>query len=272
MEDYENLDFEDINIDEIFDTELSIEDEYKIVQTRYCKPKLFRPVKTVKYKYAKELAKELHEDILNGDRVYAIISGNFIFGDFIEAFLEKTGLIADEITLSTLSISKENVDSLRNCFEMDQLNSLNLIISDYFFSHNRENISYIYEELDIRDSFQLAVAGIHTKTILIRMLDGKKIVIHGSANLRSSSSMEQIMIETNEELYDFNYDWQKKIIHKYATIRKSIRGEKLWQAVAKSEQVGKERMVEHHGELKQQEKHFIEGSQEAHSKSEVANG
>jgi hypothetical protein len=116
---------------------------------------------------------------------------------------------------------------------MKQLLKLNLIVSDYFFVHNRENISYIYEELDINNSFQLGVAGIHTKTVLIELVSGQKIVIHGSANLRSSASVEQIMIETDAYLYDFNYEWQCEILSKYGTINKSIRGGKLWQAVQK---------------------------------------
>jgi hypothetical protein len=228
MLNYETVE-DDFKTDEFF----NVSSSYKIVKTRYVKPKLFRTTKTVKYKYAKEFAFELKDDILSGQRIYAIISGNFIFGDFIEAFLEATRQIAKEITISTLSISKENIDSLRNCLEMKQLLKLNLIVSDYFFVHNRENISYIYEELDINNSFQLGVAGIHTKTVLIELVSGQKIVIHGSANLRSSASVEQIMIETDAYLYDFNYEWQCEILSKYGTINKSIRGGKLWQAVQK---------------------------------------
>jgi len=45
------------------------------------------------------------------------------------------------------------------------------------------------------------------------------------------------MIEENEELYDFNQDYQNAIIDKYSTINKEIRGENLWQVV----QTGQER-------------------------------
>jgi hypothetical protein len=71
---------------------------------------------------------------------------------------------------------------------------------------------------------------------------GKSIVIHGSANLRSSSNIEQFVIEESENLYNFNKDFQQSIIDKYKTINfgvenkntKSLRGNKLWQQVQAS--------------------------------------
>ena len=67
----------------------------------------------------------------------------------------------------------------------------------------------------------------------------KKWVIHGSANLRSSGNIEQFMIEENEDLYDFNIEYQRRIIDTYATIKKEVGGVKLWQAVAQ-EKAGEE--------------------------------
>ena len=94
-------------------------------------------------------------------------------------------------------------------------------------------IPYIYSNLDIDNKFQLAVAGVHTKTCQILTEDGRKIVIHGSANLRSSANVEQITIEENEQLYDFYEEFYSKIIDEYSTIRKPIRGNKLWNVVNK---------------------------------------
>lgn len=55
--------------------------------------------------------------------------------------------------------------------------------------------------------------------------------MHGSVNLRSSSNIEQFVIEDNKQLYDFNQDYQNRILEKYKTINKSIRGNTLWQKV-----------------------------------------
>ena len=60
---------------------------------------------------------------------------------------------------------------------------------------------------------------------------GQKIVIHGSANLRSSSNIEQFVIEESEMIYDFNFDYMSKIVEVYKTINKPIRGGKLWDVI-----------------------------------------
>ena len=136
------------------------------------------------------------------------------------------------MTISTLSMNQNNVDSLANLLQGDYVQNLNLIVSDYFFAHERNGlIPYIYQELDKDDKFQLAAAGTHCKLCIIETECGKKIVIHGSANLRTSSNIEQFVIEESEELYNFNNDFQNRIIEKYKTIKKSLRVGKLWDVI-----------------------------------------
>lgn len=206
----------------------------KSLGNRYCLPRAFTPVGAfhVKYDRAADLAREMADKILNGDRVDALLSGNFIFGDLIEAFAVETNAYIDDLTLSTLSFSEENVQSLRNLMVGGYLDQLNIVVSDYFWSHNRINAPAIYEALDMGDRFQLAVAGIHTKIALMRIRD-RKIVIHGSANLRSSRSLEAITIETNPDLYDFHMGWHSIILQHYATIRKSLRAQALFDEITR---------------------------------------
>ncbi len=203
-------------------------------ETRYTLPRLvhYSEEDFVLYDNAVKLAKELR--ITEGMRADAFIAGSFIFGDFIEAFMTTHMAGTEEMTISTLSMSQENVDSLRLLMDKGYIGKLNLIISVYFWGHERRGLlPYIYEQLDTDDRFQLAVAGMHTKTVHFQTRGGKKIVIHGSANLRSSGSIEQFTIEENPGLYDF-YDGQfRKILEKYATIRKPIRNSKAWAIFTK---------------------------------------
>lgn len=233
-----DVDFEmpDFGMEEIdfdlsgFDAEM----QAATVDNRYVKPALFRPVKSsaVKYERAEGLAQSLGDAILSGERIDAILSGNFVFGDFIEALAVGANTKFDDITMSTLSVSQENVDSLHNLMAGDYLDTLNIIVSDYFWAHNRINAPYIYEQLDMGDRFQLAVAGTHTKITLIKHGDAK-IVMHGSANLRSSRSVEAVTIETNATLYDFHMDWHQKILERHATIKKSVRASALFDLITK---------------------------------------
>ncbi len=131
-----------------------------------------------------------------------------------------------------MSLCQNNVDSLANLINGNYIEELNLIVSDYFYSHERHGlIPYIYEKLDKENKFQLSVAGTHCKICIFETFCGKYVLIHGSANLRSSGNIEQIVIEENKKLYLFNDEYQQQIIEKYKTIIKSIRGKELWQVV-----------------------------------------
>jgi hypothetical protein len=196
---------------------------------RYCNPAMSKS-KNVKFKNAKELSKAI--DIKQNERYFCIIDGSFIFGDFIEAFLTDRNMKVKELTISTLSMSQENIESFRNLLEWGYVEKLNIIVSDFFYSHERNNlVKYMYERLDINDAFQFSVCRTHTKICMFENYRNEKFIIHGSANLRSSDNIEQFMIEENKDLYDFNYDFHKKIIDNFATIKKSLRGEKLFNLI-----------------------------------------
>lgn len=203
------------------------------LETKYIKPKKWKELagRRVKYKYAEQLVKDI--DFNELDRVFCIVSGNFVFSDFIEAFIVENNIEVEEMIISTLSYSQENIDSLRNLTEGNYIKKLSLIVSDYFYSHERSKlIKYTYDELDNENTdFQIAVCGTHCKTYQFKTSGGKHIIIHGSINMRSSGNIEQFVIEDNEELYNFNKEYQERIIDKYYTIKKSIRGNELFNLI-----------------------------------------
>jgi hypothetical protein len=121
------------------------------------------------------------------------------------------------------------------------VDKINLLVSDYFYAHNKKTaIPLIYKLLDKDKTLNFAVAGTHTKITLIETHCGKKVVIHGSANLRSSSNIEQIMIEHDNELFDFNKNYLSLIFEKYSLINKSLRDNKLWQTITTESTNGRE--------------------------------
>ncbi|TXD47359.1 hypothetical protein [Polaribacter sp. IC073] len=227
----------DLNFDfnlEDFDLDLGM-DKNIFDENIVHKPKLHNSRKEyqVKYKNAKQLANDVDIEARN----FCIISGNFIFGDFIEALLVENKRKAEVLTISTLSLSQENVDSLHNLITNGYIGKLNMIISDYFYSHERHNlVKYMFDKLNIDDCFQLSVCRTHTKITLIETHLNEKLVIHGSANLRSSDNIEQFMIEPNESLYDFNLEYMDSIKEKFHTInqKKQKGGSKaLWETITK---------------------------------------
>jgi hypothetical protein len=203
-------------------------------QTRYTKPKIYEAKpQFVLYENADRLAREL--TVNKGERADVFVSGSFIFGDFIEAYIVQRNAKVKRMTITTLSLSQENVDSLRNLLAGGFVDELSLIVSAWFYAYQRDGIKYIYEKLDIDNKFQLTIASIHSKITIFETLGGRKIIIHGSANLKSNSCIEQFTIEENAELYDFYNEYLLKIVDKYKTIshKKPLRNKELWDIMTR---------------------------------------
>lgn len=83
---------------------------------RYIRPKL-KPFKESRiiYEHAVELAEAIEID--TGVRYDAVVSGNFIFGDFIEAFMVRNNCKAVRMDITTLSLGQENIDSLHTLLD-----------------------------------------------------------------------------------------------------------------------------------------------------------
>ena len=230
----QEMDFGDVGL-ELKDLNLSFFDvnakQKYSEETRYLKPKVYiKPKGFYAYENAQRLAKDLRLDF--GERADVVVNGSFIFGDFIEAYLLAQKAVCPRMVVSTLSLSENNVDSFHNLMQKGWIEKLDLVISHYFYSHERYKlIPYVYQQLDIADRFQMAVAFVHTKVICFETRGGRKIVIHGSANLRSSGNVEAFTIEENPELYDFYTGIYDGIIERYATVNKVSNRRELWQEI-----------------------------------------
>ena len=229
LEENFNIDLEDfdIEIDNIFEDKEEI-----ITDSNFVKPKKVLELKSsqIKWQNATDLVKRIN--LQSNEDVFCLVKGNFIFGDFLANFLIHHDICAEELTVSTLSLDYYNIGCFKELFEKGYVKKLNLIISDYFYSHERKKIvQYIYDELSSFD-FQLCVLRSHVKSTTILTDRGKKITIHGSANLRSSDNIEQFHLTFDEEIFDFMNEYQNKVIDKFFTIKKPLTNkniEEIWQ-------------------------------------------
>lgn len=181
-------------------------------------------------------------EIAPGVECFAFVSGNFVFGDLIEALVAAGKLTVRTMGIQTLSMSDENIDSVVNVLQMQpDFNRLDCVLSDYWFAHERKKgglVDYLFNEWDIADlDLRVGFCGTHAKVTTIETLDGLKVTFHGSANLRSSGNVEQVAISTDPELYDFCAGTLQKMLDVFDVVNqgarsfKSVRRKKLWNAV-----------------------------------------
>lgn len=124
---------------------------------------------------------------------FALISGRFIFGDFIEALCAEKDLRPQAVYVTTLGMSQDNIDSLVNIVDCLGCKKLNLLVSHYFAGTERYRLMpYIFREFSGRP-MDVAVLQSHCKIVLILSRKGD-IMISGSANLSSSCNVEQFIV------------------------------------------------------------------------------
>ena len=230
----EDFDFLSDTIDLDFDFDMGDFDlmtEKKTVEPqhqRILKPRVDKDLldtRMVSYDNARAFVQDLN--LSENKRTYAWLDGTFIYGEIPEA-LGESGHPVRRAWITSLGMSEENADSFYNCFYLYGLEKLSLLLSAYFYSHEKYGIiPYIYNKLDLEietepdkwePCFQVGYFNMHAKIMCLELYDGTKLTIHGSSNLRSSSSIEQIMVETDPELFDFNVGMIREFMKKFFTI------------------------------------------------------
>ena len=206
----------------------------RAMPTRYTPP--LPPITGIPclYKNAAKMARELK--LGNGDRYNAIVSGDFVFGDFVGAYIWENKIHVTKMLISTLSVNQKNVEMLARLMDKGYIQQLDMLLSIYFYGNEKyQLIPFIRRKLDVGNRFQLAIAGIHTKIVQFETSEGQKIVVSGSANLRSSGNVEQFTIEENPVLYDFYDEAFGKVMERFGTIKKDIRHHQLWDVITKEQ-------------------------------------
>ena len=243
--DLQNIDFSNLSFDTKTTKEQDEEREQDKIFTkeyyedfefnaRYIKPKkcYFR-TKAIKHENAEKLVAEIPPT--KNFRYDVVVSGSFVFGDFIFYFLTKNHIQARKCVISTLGMNESNVDALEVLLRKNYIVNLELFVSVYFFSLKRHDIvPYIYRILDadeFKGRFQLSVSHIHTKTFQIETNEGRKMIMQGSANLCSSANVEQFIFEENAEVYDFYNDLFEKFSNKFHTIDETKDRKKMWSLI-----------------------------------------
>lgn len=178
---------------------------------------------------------------------FGLLSGSFIFGDFIEALVFQKRLKPSVMFVSTLGLSDENADSMVNLTDCLGCQQVNLIVSHYFAATERHRLMPYMRDAFAGQPIDVAVLQSHAKICLIRS-EVADFVIAGSANLSSSNNVEQIIILHDPALLDFLQERLAYIMDRFKVYRgmdetpkldwsknKKNTGRYAWQAINREE-------------------------------------
>lgn len=169
-------------------------------------------------------------DSLDWSKDYiAFVSGNFIFGDFIEALIFKKQLKPKVVYITTLGINKNNVDSIVNLTDYLGTQKVNLIVSHYFAGVERYGLIPYMEQEFKNKPINVGILQQHAKIALIRSDKGDGLIC-GSANLSSSNNAEQFIIMHSDKAINFIQSKLDNVMNKF-TVIKGLEGAKMdWKA------------------------------------------
>jgi len=164
----------------------------------------------VNYKNAYDLVNDIK--IKKGETVFCLLTGDFVFGDFIGGFIQENNLEVKELTIISFSGGKVMYEMSEELIIQKWVKKINLVLSEYYLrteikKHNQTINQLSNYSKKYKGIFNVFYTNTHQKIVLIETKQGGKVIMHGSANLKSSQSLEQLMIQENKELYDFNYKY-----------------------------------------------------------------
>lgn len=139
------------------------------------------------------------------DRTHAVLRGDFVLCDIIPAIVAARGH-CPHLRIATLGLSAANADALACLLERGHVGALTLLVSLYFAQVDKVTVfRSVVARLD--GIARLVVARNHAKIICLPTCAGDSFVVEGSANLRSSDNIEQIVITNDAETHRFHAEW-----------------------------------------------------------------
>jgi len=140
-----------------------------------------------------------------GGRTHCILRGDFVLCELIPAITRARGPALD-VHIATLGMSTANAQCLAELRARGQIGALTIICSHYFQQVDKAT-TYREVAAALAGVGRLVVARSHAKVICLPTAAGDHFVIEGSANLRSSDNLEQMVIFNDPEALGFHRAW-----------------------------------------------------------------
>jgi len=139
------------------------------------------------------------------DRTHCLLRGDFVLCDLIPAIVRARGH-CPHLRIATLGMSVANADTLAGLVARGEVSRLSLIVSSYFQQVDKTTV---FQAVTARLAgiATITITRSHAKVICLPTASGDHYVIEGSANLRSSDNIEQMLITNDPATHAFHAAW-----------------------------------------------------------------
>jgi hypothetical protein len=153
-----------------------------------------------------------------GEATHAIMTGRYDLMVLLAAALGHYGGGCQSLRIATLSFNARNVSEIANLLRAGPaagVGGVTLLCSAFFRDHNREEFAAARREAArFPGRWRLAAARSHAK-VACADLGGRKLVLEGSANLRTNSNREQLTAVLDAGLHDWHAAWIDALVDEH---------------------------------------------------------
>ena len=111
--------------------------------------------------------------------------------------------------MATLGLSRGNAEMLKRERMMGRIGRLRVLVSNYFSSVDRSG-TFLHVRTVLEGLAEIRVARTHAKVLLF-LAPPFFFIFEGSANLRSSETVEQIVVFNDRELLEWHREWMREV-------------------------------------------------------------
>lgn len=141
------------------------------------------------------------------ERTHALLRGDFVLFDLIPAIIAERGRVG-HLRIATLGMSTANAQGLARLLSSGHVERLTLVVSHYFQQVDRATVFADVCAALAPHGVAPVVTRNHAKVILLPFVDRPdRLVLEGSANLRSSDNIEQLCVFNSAATHDFHARW-----------------------------------------------------------------
>lgn len=117
----------------------------------------------------------------------------------------------EEMYLATWTISKANIERLKNALDSGKLKSLVLVFSSTLKPANPALYASLMSGLKNRSNVKLKEINSHAKTFSISDKNGNFITVSGSANWSENPRIENFLILNDKNLFNHHKEWMSEL-------------------------------------------------------------
>jgi hypothetical protein len=165
------------------------------------------------FREARELLPYL--PMAEGEATHAIMNGRYDLCILLAAILEFCCSGVQRLRVATLSFNGRNTAEMTGFLRSGRVETLHLLCSDFFRAHNKAEYAEARQAAEaFPGRWRIAAARNHAKVITLDY-GPRKLVLEGSANLRTNGNREQLLIVQDGALHDWHAGWIDGMVTRY---------------------------------------------------------